>query len=207
MSEGGSHAGLIVAGAAAGCLAVLCLGLAGGGLLWYNWSRAAAVSAPGVGGGGAAIDVADAPPSDAPPADALSAVAWGEVQLSATPTNVYAEADRSSRVLETREAGTAVEYYGLDGTASFFKVRTGDGTVGYVSTADAEMAVHQGEIKVIVESARVYATGSDSAGVLEVRSEGERLDWYGYDSSGEYYKVRTASGSNGYIRVTDATIP
>ena len=53
---------------------------------------------------------------------------------------------------------------------------------------------------------RVFADEFNSS-TVEIRDEGERLDWYGYDSSGEYYKIRTEAGSNGYIRVTDATIP
>jgi hypothetical protein len=199
MSKGGSRVGLIVGGAAAGCLVILCLGLVGGGAAYYYLMRADdgdwRVDGP------MGVDAVEIP------ADTFAEVAWGEVQLSASPTSIYAQADRSSAVLETRAAGTTVEYFGLDGSAAFFKVKARDGTMGYVSTSDAEMAVHQGEIKIIVESARVYAAGSDDSGVVEIRDEGERLDWYGYDSSGEYYKVRTGSGSNGYIRVTDATIP
>jgi hypothetical protein len=62
-----------------------------------------------------------------------------------------------------------------------------------------------GEIKLTTE-AKVYASNSTGASVLEDRISGDKLEYYGFDDSFEFYKVKTGGGTDGYVELMKAEI-
>ena len=63
-----------------------------------------------------------------------------------------------------------------------------------------------GKIKITNGSASVYDANSTSAGVLETKNQGDQLDYYGFDDTFEFYKVKTGGGKDGYIKLLEAEI-
>jgi hypothetical protein len=134
-------------------------------------------------------------------------MAWGQIVLKQEPTNLYTSGSTSSVVLETQPKGTKADYFGYDDTGFFYKVKTTTGTFGYVDFNHAEMEVYLGQVRVTVASTSIYESNDTTSTVLETRSSGDLLDWYGYDSLGNYYKVRTSDGRDGYVSVGQAEVP
>ena len=195
MAGGGKKAAI---GLGVGCLLLVCCGgLGGGGYYYWRTADARAVDPFEAG----ATDFSD------PSLGNLGDVSWGQITLASDPTHIYAEATSSSEVIETRDRGTKVDYYGLDPSASFFKVKASAGADGYVLMTHAEMGVHQEEkLRVITSVAMIYTSNDSESEVLEAHRDGDRLDWYGYDSTMDFYKVQTTTGVDGYMAVVDATI-
>ena len=202
MADGGSKKGLYTGVAVGGCLVLLCCGFLpimsfAGYYVWMqrqarmweyewgNWETDSAWNTPAT----------------------FEDVAWGEIRLTRDPTNIYTNNSTTAVVAETRGKGDKVDYYGFDDTSVFFKVKTSEGPFGYVYLDDAEMEVYLGQIRVISESVYVYESNSTGSNPIEKRVAGDLVDWYGFDATGDFYKVRTAGGSDGYVRVTDAEIP
>ncbi len=200
MSEGGgSSTGTIVAAVAGGCLVLLLCGVlpVAGGVIYYLYYQPQQQYEYAWGG----------PWYETQELTAISEVAWGEIRLTGDPTNVYSSNSTAASVTETRQRGTKVDYYGFDDSGAFYRVKTTGGEEGYVALGEAEMEVYLGQVTVISDTASVYASSSTSSGVLETRTKGEKLDWYGFDASSTFYKVRTASGGDGYMPVVDAQMP
>ena len=63
-----------------------------------------------------------------------------------------------------------------------------------------------GKVKVNVASANIYESNSTSATVVETKSSGDSFDYYGFDDTLEFYKVKTASGADGYIKTTEVEL-
>jgi len=62
-----------------------------------------------------------------------------------------------------------------------------------------------GQIKVIGDSAPVYSSNSTTSSVLETKSKGDKIDYYGWDDTFLYYKVKSG-GQDGYIEMTKSEI-
>jgi len=199
MSErGGGSTGTIVAAVIGGCLVLLLCGVLPvlGGVIYYTYYR---VDPYEYAWGNQWYETTDW--------SQISEVSWGEIRLIGDPTNVYASNSTGATVTETRDKGTKVEYYGFDDTGTYYKVKTMSGGDGYVLLGEAEMEVYLGQVTVISDTASVYAGNSTGSGVLETRNKGEKLDWYGFDATSAFYKVRTANGADGYMPVVDAQMP
>jgi len=65
---------------------------------------------------------------------------WGRLTMSEASTPIYAQPDTSSSVLETRDQGDVLEYYGLDDALLFYKVKTVSGDTGYVEIGSVEVS-------------------------------------------------------------------
>lgn len=198
-----SKKGLFIGLGAGGCLLLLCCGALGGGAFYMFYMQPAAeleriIYEENVAADAAAVE-ADV--------KALSETPYGNIKLDKDPTQVFIHNSSGADVAETRAQGEKIEYYGLDPSGDFFEVKTTAGGTGFVRVEDAEiMSPQQGQIRIIESRTMVYANNSTTDGVLEVRKDGDLLDWYGYDASGDYYKVQTASGADAYVPITDATI-
>ncbi len=196
-----SKKGLFIGLGAGGCLLLVCCGAIGGGAFYFYYMQPQAELEQRLQEERKAADAA------AVEADPFGQVPYGNIKLDKDPTQVLISNSDGAEVAETRAQGEKIEYYGLDPSNDFFKVKTTAGGEGYIRVGDAEiMASQQGQVRIIEASTMVYASNSTTGGVLEVRKEGELLPWYGYDASGDYYKVQTASGADAYVPVTEATI-
>jgi len=77
---------------------------------------------------------------------------------------------------------------------------------GALDSQWAEMeAASWGEIKLTAE-AKVYASNSTGASVLENHASGDKLEYHGFDDSYEFYKVKTGGGTDGYVELMKAEI-
>ncbi len=198
MASGGKKAAI---GVGVGCLLLVCCGgpLAYGGY-WFSQMRARAAAEVD------AVRQAAAQEALMEPGE-LSDVSWGEITLAQDPTNVYESNTSSSAVLETRERGDLVDYYGFDTSASFFKVKTRDGKDGFVLMTHAEMSVAQTEkLRVVADVGFIYESDDSDSEMIEARRKGDELEWFGYSSSTDFYKVKTTTGADGYMPTVDATI-
>ena len=195
---GGSSTGTIVAAVLGGCLVLLLCGVLPvlGGAVYWSFYR---VDPYAYDWGNQWYETTDL--------TQLSEVSWGEIRLVSDPTNVYSSNSTATSVTETRERHSKIAYYGFDDTGGFYKVKTTAGGDGYVLLSEAEMEVYLGQVTVISDTASVYASNSTSSGSLETRTKGEKLDWYGFDATAAFYKVRTAAGADGYMPVVDAQMP
>ena len=63
-----------------------------------------------------------------------------------------------------------------------------------------------GKIKITNGSASVYNANNTSATVLETKNQGDQLEYYGFDDTFEFYKVKTAGGEDGYVKLLEAEI-
>ena len=59
------------------------------------------------------------------------------ITVTADTANVHELADPASAVVATLARGDTVEWIGWDDTLGYYQVKTDDGTVGYLATADA----------------------------------------------------------------------
>ncbi len=197
MASGGKKAAI---GVGVGCLVLVCCGAPSAWGLWYwmNLQEARAnAELFGSGGlGGEVVEVGE-----------LAEVSWGQITLAGDPTSIHESNTTSSPVLETRERGSLVDYYGLDTSASFFKVKTTTGVDGFVLMTHAEMGVAQTEkLRVVADVGFIYESDDADSTMLEARRKGDELEWYGYSSSADFYKVKTTTGADGYMPTVDATI-
>ncbi len=62
-----------------------------------------------------------------------------------------------------------------------------------------------GKIKA-TQSTTIYASPSDTAASVGTLSQGDKVEYYGWDDSFNYYKVKTADGSDGYVKLLEAEI-
>jgi hypothetical protein len=134
-------------------------------------------------------------------------VAWGDLRLIGDPTSVYTTASTTSVVLETMTKGHKVSYYGFDDTGMYYKVKSSAGTMGFVHLNEAEMEIYLGDLRVTATTATIYESNADPSTVLETRLSGSMVPWYGYDSTGYYYKVRTTGDVDGYMKTEEASVP
>ena len=141
------------------------------------------------------------------PSYVVEEAAWGDLRFIGDPTHIYTTASTTSAVLETRTKGEKVSYYGFDDTGMYFKVKTQTDVMGFVHLDEAEMEIYLGEVRVTAATAQVYETASDTSTILEQKYKGDMVPWYGFDASGNYYKVRNALDVEGYMKVSDAEIP
>ncbi len=65
---------------------------------------------------------------------------WGTLKASVDTLNVYESGSSSASVLETHSKGDTFEYYGMDDTLMYYKVKTGNGKDGYVSISEVEVS-------------------------------------------------------------------
>ncbi len=200
-----AYSGLYIGLASLGCLLLLVCGFVPimGATGMYVWQkRQAAYYAYDWGGW-----TQPAYPAYPTPAVAYEEMAWGEVRVTADPTNVYTSGSTASVVLETKAKGTKIDYFGYDDTGFYYKVKTEAGTFGYVNYSEAEMEVYLGQIRVTSTTASMYESPDTSSTALRTYNQGDLIDWYGYDALGAYYKVRTSDAQDGYIQVTAAEVP
>ena len=61
-----------------------------------------------------------------------------------------------------------------------------------------------GDLRLVGEPTNLYTTGSTTSVVLETRTKGDKVSYYGFDDSGMYYKVKTNGGTMGYVYLSDA---
>jgi hypothetical protein len=198
MASGGKKAAI---GVGVGCLLLACCGApsAYGIYYWLGMQAArgqADVFGSGSGGSGELVELGE-----------LSDVSWGQITLAQDPTRIHESNTTSSSVLESRERGTLVDYYGLDTSASFFKVKTTTGVDGFVLMTHAEMGVAQTEkLRVVADVGFIYESDDEDATMLEARRKGDELEWFGYSSVADFYKVKTTTGVDGYMPTVDAMI-
>ena len=64
-----------------------------------------------------------------------------------------------------------------------------------------------GHIRIQQDSANVYESNNTEAAVAETKTKGDTLEYYGFDESMTFFKVKTSSGSEGYVPVDQAEIP
>jgi hypothetical protein len=64
-----------------------------------------------------------------------------------------------------------------------------------------------GHIRIQQDTVNVYEANSTDASVAETKGMGDTLEYYGFDESMTFFKVKTAGGSEGFIAVADAEIP
>jgi len=62
-----------------------------------------------------------------------------------------------------------------------------------------------GKIKA-TKSTTIYANPDETSSSLGTMNEGDKLEYYGWDDSFNYYKVKTADGSDGYVKLLEAEI-
>jgi len=204
MAERGPSAGLIAGIGVGGCLLLACCCFIPimGGTAYYYWQRQQMDYWNGYDWG-----TWETAPAYDTTAYATEDIAWGDLRFIGDPTLIYTTASTSSVVLETRTKGEKVSYYGFDDAGMYYKVKTGAGTMGFVHLNEAEMEIYLGDLSVIVSSATIYESNSDTSTVLENRSTGSMVPWYGYDSTGYYYRVRTTLDADGYMKVGEASLP
>ncbi len=197
MASGGKKAAI---GIGVGCLLLVCCGAPSAyGIYYWLALQNAREQAELLAGGSLGGDLVEL--------GELSAVSWGQITLAQDPTSIHESNTTSSTVLESRERGTLVDYYGLDTSASFFKVQTTAGVDGFVLMTHAEMGVAQTEkLRVVADVGFIYESDIEDAAMLEARRKGDELEWFGYSSSADFYKVQTTTGIDGYMPTVDAMI-
>jgi len=141
---------------------------------------------------------------------------WGDLKVTRdAAVNVYSTNSSSSTVLETKAKDETFSYYGYDDTFTYYKIKTSSGSYGYVLSTEVEPVYTDtyaatdykwGEVKVTVSSAGVYSTNSSSSTVLETLSSGTRVDYYGFDDTYNFYRVKTVAGNEGYVKLLDGEI-
>ena len=197
MASGGKKAAI---GVGVGCLLLVCCGAPSAyGIYYWMGMKAARAQADMFGGGSLGGDLVEI--------GELSEVSWGQITLAQDPTSIHESNTPSSAVLETRDRGALVDYYGLDTSASFFKVKTSTGADGFVLMTHAEMAVAQTEkLRIVADVGFIYESDDEETTMLEARRKGDELEWFGYSSSADFYKVKTTTGVDGYMPTVDAMI-
>jgi len=63
-----------------------------------------------------------------------------------------------------------------------------------------------GKIKITTGSANVYDANNSGATVLETKNQGDQIDYYGFDDTFEFYKVKATGGKDGYVKLLEAEI-
>ena len=86
---------------------------------------------------------------------------------------------------------------------------TGDDWADGIENVDisAWESTSWGHIRIQQDTANVYDTNSTDAAVSETKTKGDTLEYYGFDESMTFFKVKTSGGSEGYVAVNDAEIP
>jgi len=69
----------------------------------------------------------------------------------------------------------------------------------YASAPTEGEAAWNGQLRMLSDTVDVYASNSTTATVVESRAKGETLEYYGFDDSFSFYRVKTASGGEGYV--------
>ena len=140
---------------------------------------------------------------------------WGDLKVTKPSVNVYSTNSTTSTVLETGAKDETFSYYGYDDTFTYYKIKTTSGSDGYVLTTEVEPVYvdtyaatdyRWGAVKITVTSASVYTTASSSSTILESLGQGTRVDYYGFDDTYNFYRVKTASGNEGYVKLLDGEI-
>lgn len=198
MASGGKKTAI---GVGVGCLLLVCCGApAGYGAYFYSEYKADQE---------AAEKAAEAAlwAEKLPEEGELSEVVWGQIAFAKDPTNVYESNTSSSKVLETRERGDKVDYYGMDDTDSFYRIKTKGGDWGYVLGTHAEHVFKQTEkLRVVADVGFIYEFDDSESEMLEARRKGDELEWFGYSATTDFYRVKTSTGVDGYMPTVDATI-
>jgi hypothetical protein len=121
-----SKTGKIIGCLLAGCLIFICCGgLAAGGFVFKPTIMSM------LGMGAYEYDTTDLTSDD---------WSWGTLKASVDTLNVYESGSSSASVLESHAKGDTFEYYGMDDTLMYYKVKTGDGKDGYVSISEVEVS-------------------------------------------------------------------
>ncbi len=79
------------------------------------------------------------------------------------------------------------------------------GTYDWGTSSNDWSNVSWGQIKITADSATVYSSNSVSSSVLETKSKGDKLEYYGWDDTFLYYKVKSG-GQDGYVEMTKAEV-
>ncbi|MDP7113825.1 MAG: hypothetical protein QGH45_17785 [Myxococcota bacterium] len=143
---------------------------------------------------------------------------WGQLKVTSTSASIYSTNSTGGTVAETKASGDVFDYYGFDDSLAFYKIKTAAGTDGYIQTTDVELYYGDsyadttgsewkwGEVKVTSSSTQVYTNNDSGSTVLETLSRGDKIDYYGFDDSFNYYRVKTSGGSDGYVKLLEAEI-
>ena len=144
---------------------------------------------------------------------------WGQLKVTSSSASVYSTNSTGGTVVETKSSGDVFDYYGFDDSLVFYKIKTASGTDGYIQTTDVELYYGDtyvdtttgsewkwGEIKVTSSSTSVYTSNDSSSTVVTTLSKGDKIDYYGFDDTFNYYRVKTSGGDDGYVKLLEAEI-